>query len=287
MKPFTLHTPSSAEEAVRLLASKPSAQVISGGQTLLLEMKTRRATPENLVSVSAIPDLSAWGVEDDGTLDVGACVTYVTLVKAPLAGWWRELSVAFGGIADRALRNRGTVGGSLCAGEARYDAPTLAVGSDAHVTTVSLDGSGDLAALDFLTRRASAPGEVSILTHVRFPPIDRWQGFAFEKVSQRQFDSAVVSVTVALAVSADRTVREARVAVGALDRVPVLATTVAERLVGLSVDGVPAGAADGIGDEVVPLTESSSRFRRYQQALLPALFRRAATRAFEQARSAT
>ena len=286
MKPFTFYTPSSAEEALRLLTSEPSAQIIAGGQTLLLEMKVRQATPATLVSVSSIPELLGWGVAENGTLDVGACVTYFTLGGAPLAGWWRELSTAFGSIADRATRNRGTVGGSLCSGEARYDAPTLAVGADADVSTVSLDGVRDLTALDFLMNQEAAPEGVSILTRIRFPAVERWQGFAFEKVSPRQFDSAVVSVTVAVAINVGRTVREARVVVGALGRVPVLATGAANRLMGLSVDAEPSSAVGDIADEIVTLTESSSRYSRYQQALLPSLFRRTATRAFEQARSA-
>lgn len=285
MKSFALHSPTSAGAAVDLLSELPSAQVIAGGQTLLLEMKARQARPEHLVSVTGIPDLQGWRIDEDGSLDVGAAVPYVAVVTSDLPGWHASLAGAVGGIADRAVRNRGTLAGSLCSGEVRYDAPTLSVGSDASLEVMTATGLKTVPVLDFLVDRAAGRCAHDLVTRIRFPSTTRWRAFAFEKVSQRQFDSAVISVAVSLSVNDARAVSDARVVVGALAEIPTLASRVADQLLGLSIDDGTYEVLDEFVEEIVPLAPNASRIRRYQRALLPALLKKTVDRAFEQARS--
>lgn len=115
MKPaaFDYVRPASVEEAVHVLASTPGARVLAGGQTLGPMLNLRLAQPAVLVDITRIPELAAV-VEDASAVTLGATVTHAAIedgrIKDPTGGFLAEVAR---GIAYRAVRTRGTVGGSL------------------------------------------------------------------------------------------------------------------------------------------------------------------------------
>ena len=200
MRPFTWLTPETTEEAVALLrAHGEGARVIAGGQTLLLAMKERLVGPSHLVSLARITDLAGITTEPDGALVVGAATTYAALTRAELPGWQRRLSEVAGDLADRPVRNRGTIGGALCAADPRFDMPAFAVGVDAELRISGAAGERALPAHEFLVDAGrTALGQDEILTAVVLPPLPTWDVVVFEKFRHRVFDAAIASAVCAL-----------------------------------------------------------------------------------------
>ncbi|KWW97680.1 hypothetical protein TH66_19345 [Carbonactinospora thermoautotrophica] len=287
MKPFTFLVPQALDEAVALLDRHgPDARIIAGGQSLLLAMKERAATPSFLVSLAGVPDVRDWQHTESGELEIGAATTYATLAAASFRGWHAEISAVAGNLADRPVRTMGTIGGALCQADPRFDMPVLAVGLDAAVDVVSTEGGRTLTAAELFAPAGGTtlrPGD--ILTTVRFPSTGAFSGVAFEKFRQRVFDAALVSAVCALRLDDEGRVTRARLAVGAVAPAPVLAAS-AEHMVGRTLtESDVRDIGQVVTDEVLPESAATSSFRRYQRELVTVLVRRAITRALEQARS--
>ncbi|HEY2264941.1 MAG TPA: FAD binding domain-containing protein [Streptosporangiaceae bacterium] len=220
MKAFRYLTPGTAGEAVSLLDQHgPQARVIAGGQSLLLDMKTRTARPEALVSLAGVADLAGIRRADSGELVVGATTTYAALTRAPLTGWHTEIASIAGNLADRPVRTMGTVGGALCDANPRYDMLTLVAGTGARLEVLAPSGVRTLTADEFF-----APGGGTtlaadeILAAIRFPAADAYRRVVFEKFRPRTFDAALASVLGAAESGSDRI----RITVGAVRPVPVV-----------------------------------------------------------------
>ena len=288
MKPFTFHQPSTVSEAVGLLAEHGrNARPIAGGQSLMLEMKERQATPSVLVSLSELAELKGWVYSSSGELEVGATTTYAQLIAAEgLRGWHPVVSAMAGDLADRPVRTMGTIGGSLCQADPRFDMPVLVVGANAVADTVSPSGVRTRDAVELFAEgggSALAPDE--LLTRIRFPDSDSWTGVAFEKFRIRQFDSALASVFCALTVGSDGRVAVGRLTVGAVRPAPYLVGDAAQLLIGLSLPDDPIAAVSAVVEEVLPMSTVRTHLQRYQRELMPALIRHAVARAFEQSGS--
>jgi len=222
VKAFTYLTPGSAEEAVGLLGQHgPQAQVIAGGQSLLLAMKTRTARPSALVSLAGVDDLAGVRLAASGELVVGATTTYAALSRAPLTGWHTEIAAVAGNLADRPVRTMGTIGGALCDAGPRYDMLTLVTGTGARLEVLGPSGVRTLSPGEFF-----APGGGTtlaadeILAAIRFPAADAFTRVVFAKFRQRTFDAALASVLCAARPGNGGV----QITVGAVRPVPVVAT---------------------------------------------------------------
>jgi carbon-monoxide dehydrogenase medium subunit len=166
MRAFAYHKPKSVPEAVAILANGSDGQSIAGGMSLLPAMKQRLASPAALIDLSAIPALNGIGVQGD-VVTVGAMTRHFDVATSPLvAKMLPALARLAGGIGDPAVRNRGTIGGSLANNDpaADYPAAVLALGA-----TVLTD-KREIAADHFfrgLFETALEPGE--LITAVKFP----------------------------------------------------------------------------------------------------------------------
>ncbi|MCU1626586.1 MAG: molybdopterin dehydrogenase FAD-binding protein [Pseudonocardia sp.] len=284
MKPFTWLAPDTTAGAVAMLREHaPDARAIAGGQSLLLALKDRSARPTHLVSLSGIDELTGVRTADDGSLVVGAATTYAVLARASLAGWHGVLAEVAGDLADRPVRNRGTIGGALCTADPRYDMPAFAIGVGAGLRVSGASGDRAVAAEDFAEGAGvTALGPDEILTAVVLPPLAAWDTVAFEKFRHRVFDAAIVSVTCALRQGPDGTVAETRLAVGGATPVPVTAPVAAALLAeGASAAEVGTRAAD----EVLPGGTTGGEAVRYRHELIRSLVRRAVDRALSDVRT--
>ena len=126
--------PDSIEEAVRLLGAHDGARALAGGQTLVNVMKARAASPEVLVDLADLDELRAIGRSADGSLELGAMVTYSELIGSPEVAAARPiLAEVAATIADRQVQNRGTVGGNVCVNDPTNHLPPLFVGDRRYV----------------------------------------------------------------------------------------------------------------------------------------------------------
>ena len=136
MYDFSFVKPGTVADAVTALASE-DAQALGGGQTLIPTMKQRLASPTKLVSLGGIADMK--GVSHSGgTLTIGGATTHANV--AAQAGDFAGLAILAGGIGDPAVRNRGTIGGSLANNDpaACYPAALLALGGTVHTQNRSI-----------------------------------------------------------------------------------------------------------------------------------------------------
>jgi carbon-monoxide dehydrogenase medium subunit len=179
MHNFDFVKPASVADAVKAL-STDGAQPLSGGQTLMPTMKQRLAAPSVLVSLTGIAALQ--GVKVDGrTLTVGAATTHAS-VASEAAAAYPALAKLAGGIGDPAVRNRGTIGGSLANNDPSACYPSAVLGSGATVVT----SRREIAADDYFQGMFStALEEGEIITAVRFPIPDRAAYAKFDHPASR------------------------------------------------------------------------------------------------------
>jgi len=228
MRPFVYHKPKSIEEAVALLASDAEGQPLAGGMSLLPAIKQRLASPAALIDLSAIVALKGI-TADAGALTVGAMTKHFDVASSPLVTKaLPALAYLAGGIGDPAVRNRGTIGGSLAHSDpvADYPAAALALGA-----TIVTDKRAIPADQFFrgLFETALEPGE--LITAVKFP-IPLAAGYAKAPNLASRF--ALVGVFVAKFASG------ARVAVtgaGPVFRLPALESALSQLFEPDAVDG--------------------------------------------------
>ena len=163
MHNFEFVKPSSVADAVKALA-QDGAQALSGGQTLTPTMKQRLAAPTVLVSLTGIDALR--GVNTSGGMvTVGAATTHA-MVARDAAAAYPALAALAGGIGDPAVRNRGTIGGSVANNDPAACYPSAVLASGATVVT----NKRRIAADDFFKGMfATALNEGEIITGVEFP----------------------------------------------------------------------------------------------------------------------
>lgn len=286
MKPFAYLTPSTPAEAVGLLGQHgPQAQVIAGGQSLLLAMKTRTARPAVLVSLAGVADLSGVRLAGSGELVVGATTTYAALTRTPLSGWHAQIAAIAGNLADRPVRTMGTIGGALCAADPRYDMLPLISGTGARLEVLAPSGVRTMAPEEFFAAGGGTslqPDE--ILAAIRFPAASAFTRVVFEKFRQRTFDAALASVLCAVRTDEGR-LADIRIAVGAVCPVPVLASEVAAELNGsVAAEVDPAAAAAQVAASVLG-DDGGTPLVQYQRELIRALAGRALSTALPDGRS--
>ncbi len=188
MYAFEFVKPKTVEEAVAALRES-EAKALAGGQTLIPTLKQRLAAPEKLVSLAGIEALKGIRM-GDGVVEIGAGTTHATVARE-LAGSVPALAALAGDIGDPAVRNRGTIGGSLANNDPAADYPAAVLGLGATVVT----SKREIAADDFFQGLfTTALDEDEIITAVRFP-VPKRAGYA--KFDQPASRFALVGVFVA------------------------------------------------------------------------------------------
>jgi len=184
---FDFEQPGSVADAVAALGAD-DAQALGGGQTLIPTLKQRLNQPAKLVSLTGIADLVGVGVRDD-QLDIGGATTHGQV--AAEAGAYPALAELASHIGDPAVRNRGTIGGSLANNDPAACYPAAALGSGAMIKT----NAREIAADDYFQGMfATALNEGEIITGVSFPVPQKAH---YEKFVQPASRFALVGVFVA------------------------------------------------------------------------------------------
>ncbi len=181
---FEVEQPSTVAEAVAALASE-DAQALAGGQTLIPTMKQRLAAPSKLVSLSGIAEMQ--GVSSEGgSVTIGAATTHAEVAAAGLGA----ISALAGNIGDPAVRNRGTIGGSLANNDPSADYPAAALALGATIVT----NAREIAADDFFDGMfTTALEEGEIITAIRFEAPD---AACYQKFEQPASHFALTGVFV-------------------------------------------------------------------------------------------
>ncbi len=231
---FEYARPASVAEALRLLKDREGeAKVLSGGYSLLPLLKLRLAQPGLLVDIRDLDGLDAI-VETEGELRIGARVTHASLENSLLVhARYPLIADAAKGIADRQVRNWGTVGGSLAHADPSSDWPAVFIALGASIVCRSLAGERIVPARQWclgVFQTAIEPSE--LLTEVRIPHPGPRSGGAYQKLERRAGDFATVGVAVQVRLDGEQRIVWAGVGLTAVSDAPFAATTAEAVLVG-------------------------------------------------------
>ena len=194
----------SIDHALQLLTERgPESRLIAGGHSLLPMMRLRIAQPECVIDINDLADLDYIRVEGD-ELRIGALTRHATVLASPVIGeHYAIFHDAERKIADPPVRNRGTVGGSLCQGDPAEDLSAVASALRATVEIRSAQGARTIAARELHQGPyETAVGDAEILTELRVP-IRPGAGSAYAKVERKTGDWAVAAVGAYVVVADD------------------------------------------------------------------------------------
>ncbi len=189
MYAFDFERPTTIDAAVKALQSE-EAQALGGGQTLIPTLKQRLAMPATLVSLTAIKEMQGICEDDQGRLCIGGATTHAQVAREA-AGRYPALADLAANVGDPAVRNRGTIGGSLANNDPSACYPAAALASGATIVT----NDREIAADDYFQGMfTTALEEGEIIIEVRFPVP---QAAAYAKFEQPASRFALVGAFVA------------------------------------------------------------------------------------------
>jgi len=263
---FEYHRPASVEEALDLLARRPDAKPLAGGQSLVPTMNFRLAQPAALVDLNGLDALA--GIEpSDGGLVIGAMTRQRAVERSALVAARAPLlaeSMPF--VAHPQIRNRGTVGGSLAHADPAAELPAVMVALGARIVLRRAAGERALDAERFFTglfATALEPGE--LVAAVELPALPARTGCAFLEVARRHGDYALVGVAATVTLDEAGRCTAARIALLSVGDAPVLASVAATMLKDQAptADVIDA-AAETVNSELDPPSDihASTAYRR-------------------------
>lgn len=273
MKPaqFDYVLPSTVDAAVEaLVASNGEGKVLAGGQSLLPLLNFRMARPTVVVDLNGIAGLSY--IEERGDrIAIGALTRHRELEHSPLiASKLPVMSAAMRHVAHLAIRNRGTIGGSLSHADPAAELPMLATFYEAGISVQGPSGRRTIASGEFFVDALTnclEPEE--IVVEVEFP-ILKQDGWAFEEVARRFGDFALASIAVSVR-RGPTGLEAARVAVMGVAETPLRLREAEEELVAMELDdGTPHRFSEIVVSLVSPNDDlhASADYRKHLLAQL-------------------
>ncbi|WP_372069649.1 xanthine dehydrogenase family protein subunit M (plasmid) [Tistrella mobilis] len=261
------------------------ARILAGGQSLMPLLNMRMLRPAGLIDVNGISDLSGIRVEA-GEVRVGALTRYVDIEQSPLIA--RHLPLVAHGIrkvADRQVRNRGTLGGSLCHADPAAQMPLCALTMDARLRLAGPDGLREVPARAFfLGAYATAADPLEILVDIIYPDAEGTLGTIAQQI-RRHGDFPAVSIAASARPADDGRWVDWRIGACGLDDRAIRLDRTAAMLEGQRPDAevIAAAAAALLEDDIDPPEDvrASAEYRRH---LAPIYVARAVTALVEEAR---
>ena len=198
MKPalFEYIRVTTVDDAIRALESCNDAKVIAGGQSLVPMLNFRMVDTPLFIDINGIDDLRGITETSNGGLRIGALTRHFELEVSPLIQErYPLLHEAMKYVAHLAIRNRGTIGGSISHADPAAELPALAVLLDAMIVARGPRGERQIAAVDFFEAPLTTSLEADeIVTAVELPPLPENSGWGFEEFAQRHGEFAGVGV---------------------------------------------------------------------------------------------
>lgn len=270
---FAYEVPSSVPDALALLAEHgDDAKVLAGGQSLVPLMGLRLATPALVIDIGRIPDLDHIGVGDDGSLTIGALVTHAQAEAPDLVAEHAPLvHQAMPLVGHRAIRNRGTVCGSVAHADPAAEMPAVMLAVSGVVVARSTVGEREIEASDFFRGYLdTALRDDELLVEIRLPPWPSTRGGSMIEVGRRHADFAMVGLASTLDV-VDGTIEQAALSFSGIAGTPQRIAEAEALLVGRPPDDAAfAAAADVVREVVQPSADihATASYRRHLAAVL-------------------
>jgi aerobic carbon-monoxide dehydrogenase medium subunit len=286
MKPvaFDYVVPESLDAAVAALtAANGEGKVMAGGQSLMPLLNFRMTRPSIIVDLLRVPGLALIEQKDD-TVAIGALTRHADLEFSDLiAAKLPVMAAAMPHVAHLAIRNRGTIGGSLSHADPAAELPMLAVLYDATIKAQGPGGRREIPAEDFfvspLTNCLDAD---EIVFQIDFPILKGHTGWAFEEVARRFGDFALAAIAVSFALL-DGAIADARVAVMGVADTPLRLRKAEDALNGASGGAEDASQFAKVVRASVSPSDDIHISAEYRKSLIGALAERAFAAAWTRA----
>jgi carbon-monoxide dehydrogenase medium subunit len=269
----------SVESAVAALASEADAKIIAGGQSLIPMMNLRAVRPACLIDINRLSSLDY--IRDAGdVLAIGALARHNSIRSSPLvARHCPLLTEAYGLIANKTVRNRGTLGGNVCHADPASEGPAVLLATDATLVVRGAGGEHTIPAQEFFRGTfETAVARDELLTEIRIPKRSDHEGWAILEVSQRKGDFAMALVAATLVLNGKTCSKLRLAAAGIGDRAQRI-RAVEALLEGKEVrENIFDEAAAIAHDAIQPLADYHAD-ADYRRDLLSALTKRALAKA--------
>ena len=285
MKParFEYSRPLNLADALDLLARHGTdASILAGGQSLMPMLNLRMSQPAILIDINAIAGLDAIERRGDRIV-IGGRARHNDVLHSPLLAETNSLLLrAMPFVAHAAIRNRGTLGGSLALADPAAEMPVCAVAVDADIVAVSVRGERLIPASDFFHGLYSTALEPDELIHrISYPVRDASWRVEFDEVSRRHGDFALAALALCVKVEGDL-IADCRIVFGGIEDHPRRVTDAENALIGFPLADARARAAAGDSlDQTLSPLEGGEYSPAYRLQLARSLLNRMLARISE------
>jgi carbon-monoxide dehydrogenase medium subunit len=241
--PFAYARARSVDEAIALLGEKPDARLLAGGQSLIATLNMRLSAPTLLVDINGIGGLDGIA-RKDGALEIGALTRHAAAERSgEIAQHAPLIALAMPHIAHPAIRNRGTIGGSIAFADPAAELPACLLALGGEVDIAGPKGKRTVKADDFFKGLfETALGPQDVLTAIRVPAADKDTRVGFAELARRHGDYAMVGLA-ASARADGKGLKEVRLAFFGVGATPLRAKKAEAALTGGQIDSSQVDAA--------------------------------------------
>ncbi len=249
MEAFDYVVPRSLNDAFTALGNGKKTLMLAGGTDVIVQLREGRRDCDQLLDLKHIPELMAYNLAGDGSLEIGAAVPLAELYEdAEVSRRFPALVDCASIIGGIAIQSRATLGGNLCNASPAADSSPALMAMSATLVLASSAGNREIPAEDFFAgpgRNTLQPGE--LLLSIKLPaPAPGSGAFYHRFIPRNEMDIAVASAGVSLTVDGSDNISAARVALGAVSATPILVPEASTALVGKPANAetfASAGAA--------------------------------------------
>jgi carbon-monoxide dehydrogenase medium subunit len=237
--PFAYRRARTTEEAIALLGEK-DARLLAGGQSLIATLNMRLSSPALLIDINGVGGLGGT-VHKNGKIEIGALVRHAQAERSELIVKYAPLIArALPHIGHAAIRNRGTLGGSIAFADPAAELPACLLALEGEVEAVGPNGKRTIRAQDFFQGLfETALGSQDVLTAVRFPAATKDTRIGFAELARRHGDYAIVGLAACARADGKR-LSDVRLAFFGVGATPVRARRAEAALAGGDVDAAVA-----------------------------------------------
>ena len=263
--PFRYHRAASLPDALAVLAAAPESKLLAGGQSLMPMLNFRLLRPSVLIDLNRVPELG--GIAPiPGGLRIGALTRHAEVERAPvMAARWPLLAHAMTHVAHATIRNRGTVGGSLCHADPAAEWPMLLLLAGAALSIASPRGDRTCTVAAFLSGALTTTlAADEILTAVTLADLAPGTGWGFAEVARRHGDFALAAAAITLR-RTNGVVADARIALAGVAECALRVPAAEAALAGRTPDTALADAVAAVRAAVSPPRDlhASGAYRRH------------------------
>ncbi|MGC1349306.1 MAG: xanthine dehydrogenase family protein subunit M [Xanthobacteraceae bacterium] len=287
MKPplFAYQAPKTLDEAIRFLASDADAMVLAGGQSLMPAMNFRVASPSMLVDIQHVEGLKGIAVAN-GAIVIKAMTRHRELELDPDVRRANPLiAEIMAHVAHVPIRNRGTVVGSLCHADPSAEMPLLFVLLDGTLVAKGPSGTREIPAAQFFQSfLTTTRKQDEIVVEARVPVLPAGAGAAFDEVTRRHGDYALVGVGCVLELDGGGRAQRVRLAACGISDRPVRLKAAEAALNGTALATADLDAAVRASADAVTQSDDMNTSASYRRRVLGGLIRRLVATAAQRAR---